>query len=471
MEGGVTMAEITAEDPTMGLSVGTLREQVRGRVIGAADDDYDEARAVHNGMFDKRPLAVLRAQQVADVIAGVNFARENGLDLSLRDGGHSAPGFGTNDGGLVIDMTPMRTVHVDPRSKTARADAGATWGDFNHATHAFGLATTGGIISTTGITGLTLGGGIGYLSRACGLSIDNLISADVVTADGKFVTASERENEDLFWGLRGGGGNFGVVTRFRYQLSPMEGSIGGMLVLPATPDTIASFIEAAEEAPDELSTIANVMPAPPMPFLPKEQHGRLILLAMLFHAGPSDAGQQALAPFRALAEPLADFLRPLSYEEMYPPENGEQPPPATARTLFVDEVDRAVAAEILGRLAASSAQMPVAQLRVLGGVMARVPVEATAFAHRTRRIMVNVAAVHASRDEAPTHDAWVDGFVESLRRDGDAYVNFVGDEGRERVRASYPGGTWDRLRQVKRRYDPDNVFRVNHNIRPADELG
>jgi FAD/FMN-containing dehydrogenase len=261
------------------------------------------------------------------------------------------------------------------------------------------------------------------------------------------------------------------VTRFRYQLSPMEGSIGGMLVLPATPDTIASFVEAAEEAPDELSTIANVMPAPPMPFLPKEHHGRLILLATLFHAGPSDAGQQALAPFRALAEPLADLLRPLSYEEMYPPENGEHTPPATARTLFVDEVDRAVAAEILGRLAASSAQMPVAQLRVLGGAMARVPVDATAFAHRTRRIMVNVAAVYASRDEASTHDAWVDGFVESLRRDSDAYVNFVGDEGPERVRASYPGGTWDRLRQVKRRYDPDNVFRVNHNIRPADELG
>ena len=212
------MAEITAEGPITGAGAESLREQVRGRVITAADDDYGEARAVHNGMFDKRPLAVLRAEQVADVIAGVNFARENGLDLSVRDGGHSAPGFGTNDGGLVIDMTPMRTVRVDPRSKTARADAGATWGDFNHATHAFGLATTGGIISTTGVTGLTLGGGIGYLARGCGLSIDNLISADVVTADGKFVTASERENEDLFWGLRGGGGNFGVVTSLEFRL-------------------------------------------------------------------------------------------------------------------------------------------------------------------------------------------------------------------------------------------------------------
>jgi FAD/FMN-containing dehydrogenase len=191
-------------------------------VFTAGDDGYDQARAVHNGMFDKRPLAVLRAEQVTDVVAGVNFARDNGLELSIRAGGHSAPGFGTNDGGLVIDLSPMRTVRVDPRTKTARADAGATWGDFNHATHAFGLATTGGIISTTGITGLTLGGGIGYLARGYGLSLDNLLSADVVTADGKFVTASAQENEDLFWALRGGGGNFGVVTSLEYRLHEVD---------------------------------------------------------------------------------------------------------------------------------------------------------------------------------------------------------------------------------------------------------
>src|SRR3954452_14396087 len=221
------MADITVERPVGGISVEPLRERVRGQVLTGEVAGYDEARTVHNGMFDKRPLAVLRAEQVADVIAGVNFARENGFDLSVRDGGHSAPGFGTNDGGLVIDMTPMRTVRVDPRNKTARTDAGATWGDFNHATHAFGLATTGGIISTTGVTGLTLGGGIGYLARGCGLSIDNLISADVVTADGKFATASERENEDLFWGLRGGGGNFGVVTSLEFRLHEVDQVFAG----------------------------------------------------------------------------------------------------------------------------------------------------------------------------------------------------------------------------------------------------
>jgi FAD/FMN-containing dehydrogenase len=453
------------------LDLRRLRLELAGEVIGPDDAAYEVARKVFVPTIERRPAAIVRPIDDAAVASVVSLARESGFELAVRSGGHSLAGHGTSEGGLVLDLKWMDALDVDANARIATAETGLTAGEVTKAVAGHGLGVGFGDTGSVGIGGLTLGGGVGYLVRKHGLTIDSVLAADVVTADGRVLHVDAGSHPDLFWAIRGGGGNFGVVTRFRYQLSPMEGSIGGMLVLPATPDTIASFVEAAEEAPDELSTIANVMPAPPMPFLPKEYHGRLVLLAMLFHAGPSDAGQQALAPFRTLAEPLADLLRPLSHGEMYPPENGEQPPPATARTLFVDEVDRAVAAEILGRLAASSAQMPVAQLRVLGGAMARVPVEATAFAHRTRRIMVNVAAVYASRDEAPTHDAWVDGFVESLRRDGDAYVNFVGDEGRERVRASYPGGTWDRLRQVKRRYDPDNVFRVNHNIRPADELG
>src|SRR5919205_1072531 len=212
------MADIAMTSPLSSEAVQPLPEQVRGRVLTAADEGYDDARAVHNGMFEKHPLAVLKAEQVGDVIGAVNFAREQGLDLAVRGGGHSGPGFGTNDGGLVIDMSEMRTVRVDPRNKTARAGAGATWGDFNYATHAFGLATTGGIISTTGVSGLTLGGGIGYLARGCGLSCDHLVSADVVTADGKILTASEYDNEDLFWALRGGSGNFGVVTSLELAL-------------------------------------------------------------------------------------------------------------------------------------------------------------------------------------------------------------------------------------------------------------
>src|SRR5713101_3561786 len=264
------MAETKVERPITEVNVGHLREQVRGRVITADDEGYNEARAVHNGMFDKRPLAVLRAEQVADVIAGVNFARDNGLDLSIRDGAHSAPGFVTNDDGLVIDMTPMRTVRVDPRSKTARADAGATWGDFNHATHAFGLATTGGIISTTGITGLTLGGGIGYLARGYGLSIDNLISADVVTADGQVRTASETENPDLFWALRGGGGNFGVVTSLKYRLHEVDQLFAGPIFynLEDADSLLRMFDEFIRDAPEQFGGFPAFQIAPPLPFIP-----------------------------------------------------------------------------------------------------------------------------------------------------------------------------------------------------------
>ena len=304
-----------------------LQEQARGRVIGSFDEEYDEARAVHNGMFDKHPLAVLRAEQVADVIAGVNFARENGLDLSVRDGGHSAPGFGTNDGGLVIDMSPMRTVRVDPRNKTARADAGATWGDFNHATHAFGLATTGGIISTTGVTGLTLGGGIGYLARGCGLSIDNLISADVVTADGQFVTASERENEDLFWGLRGGGGNFGVVTSLEFRLHEVDQVFAGPIFynLEDASSLFRMFDEFIRDAPEQFGGFPAFQIAPPLPFIPEDRHGDTLALAVVHWAGPLDAGGEGPATVpgcragrrqrdRAAAVPGAErrIRRPLS---------------------------------------------------------------------------------------------------------------------------------------------------------------
>jgi len=263
------MGDTTVGRPITGAGVEPLRERVRGRVLAAGDEGYNEARAVHNGMFDKHPLAVLRAEQVADVIAGVNFARDNGLDLSIRDGGHSAPGFGTNDGGLVIDMSPMHTVRVDPGNKTARADAGATWGDFNHATHAFGLATTGGIISTTGITGLTLGGGIGYLARGCGLSVDNLISADVVTADGKFVTASADENEDLFWGLRGGGGNFGVVTSLKYRLHEVDQVFAGPIFynLEDADSLLRMFDEFIRDAPEQFGGFPAFQIAPPLPFI------------------------------------------------------------------------------------------------------------------------------------------------------------------------------------------------------------
>src|SRR5436190_7944299 len=282
------MADVATASPLTSEAVQALGDQVRGRVITAADEGYDGARMVHNGMFDRQPLAVLQAEQVGDVIAVVNLAKEHGLDLSVRGGMHSGPGYGTNDGGLVIDMSQMRTVRVDPRNKNARADAGATWGDFNYATHAFGLATTGGIISTTGISGLTLGGGIGYLCRGVGLTIDNLISADVVTADGKFLTASEGENEDLFWGLRGGGGNFGVVTSFEYRLAEVDQVFAGPIFynLEDAATVLRMFDEFIRDAPEEFGVFPGLQIAPPLPFIPEDRHGDPLMLVVVHCAGP-----------------------------------------------------------------------------------------------------------------------------------------------------------------------------------------
>jgi FAD/FMN-containing dehydrogenase len=330
-----------------------------------------------------------------------------------------------------------------------------------------GLAIGFGDTGSVGIGGITLGGGVGYLVRKHGLTIDSVLAADVVTADGELIRASEQEHPDLFWALRGGGGNFGVVTRFQYRLQELRDFVGGILVLPASTETIAGFIAAAEAAPEELSTIANVMPAPPMPFLPESAHGQLVILGMLAYAGGTSAAERGLAPFRALATPLADLLRPMAYAEMFPPEDDAYHPMAVAQTLHVDRVDQPVAETVMSFLERSDASMRVAQLRVLGGAMARVPGDATAYAHRSSRIMVNVAAFYEGPDDKPVRQAWVDAFSAALLQgDTGAYVNFLGDEGPERVRDAYPGATWDRLVAVKRRYDPGNLFRRNQNIPP-----
>ena len=455
----------------MSIDLDTLRADTRGTVTGPTDPGYDDARAVRNAMIDKRPEVVVQAANAGDVMTAVRFAGDHGLSVAVRGGAHSVPGFGTADGAVVVDLSAMRDVRVDPVARTARVAGGATWGDLNAATYPFGLATTGGIISTTGVGGLTLGGGIGYLARGLGLSLDNLVAADVVTADGTFHVASEKDDADLFWAIRGGGGNFGIATRLQFRLHPLESAVGGMLILPATPDTIAGFIAAAEAAPEELSTIANLMPCPPMPFVPEEHHGALVILGMLLYAGTAEDGERGVAPFRALASPIADQVKPISYAEMFPPEDPDYHPTAIGRTLFVDRIDRAVAETILQYLEASDAPMRVAQLRVLGGAMARVPARATAFAHRSSRIMVNVAAFYTGEEDRVVRAAYVDDFAAALHQGDDgAYVNFLGDEGEARVRAAYPGSTWERLVEIKHRYDPKNLFRRNQNITPAAKV-
>jgi FAD/FMN-containing dehydrogenase len=276
---------------------------------------------------------------------------------------------------------------------------------------------------------------------------------------------------DLFWAIRGGGGNFGVATRFRFRLHEVDEIVGGMLILPATPEVLASFVAEAEAAPEELSTIANVMVAPPLPFVPAEVHGRLIVMAMLVYAGGDvETGERTIAPFRALAEPIVDMVKPMPYPEIYPPEEDDFHPTAVSRTMFIDTIDRDVSRTILERLRASDAPMRVAQIRVLGGAMARVSADATAFAHRSSRIMVNLAAFYEGTEERAAREAWVGNFAAALRQgEGGAYVGFLGEEGEERVREAYPRSTWDRLAEIKRRYDPTNLFRLNQNIPPAIE--
>ncbi len=456
-------------DPTT-ISVADLRAVLNGRVIAPDDAGYDEARTVFLGGIDRRPAVIVRVADATDVSRVVSLARETGLELAVRSGGHSGAGHSVSEGGIVLDLSDMRALDIDAQRRTAWAQTGLTAGEYTTAAGAHGLATGFGDTGSVGIGGITLGGGVGYLVRKHGLTIDDLLAAEVVTADGRLLRVDAETHPDLFWAIRGGGGNFGVATRFQFRLHEVDTIVGGMLMLPATPDTIASFIAEAEAAPEELSTIANVMPAPPMPFVPAEHHGRLSIMAMLVYAGSTEAGERAVAPFRALARPIADMVRPMRYPEIYPPEEEGYHPVAVGRTMFVDAIDRSVAETILDHLQASDATMRVAQLRVLGGAMARVPVEATAFAHRASRIMVNLAAFYDGPEDRAVREAWVANFAAALQQgDSGAYVNFLGDEGEARVRAAYPGATWDRLAVIKARYDPTNLFRLNQNIPPAAE--
>jgi FAD/FMN-containing dehydrogenase len=450
------------------LSTPQLAPDLKGQVLTPKDPAYDEARTVVAAHIDRRPALIARVAGPDDIARVIAHAGETGSELAVRSGGHSPAGHGVSDGGIVIDLSALRSFELDAAGRTAWAGAGLTAGAFTVAAGRHGLATGFGDTGSVGIGGITLAGGIGFLLRKHGLTIDNLLAAEIVTADGRLRRVDAETEPELFWALRGGGGNFGVVTRLKYRLHPVDTVFGGLLVLPATPEAIAGFVAEAEAAPDELSTIANVMPAPPLPFVPEELHGSLVVMAKMIYAGDVEAGQRAVAPCRALAEPVADLLRPMKYPEVYPAEERYRLA-AVARTMFAGDVGSRQANTILERIGQSSATMAVCEMRVLGGAMARVPAEATAFAHRQSRMMINVAAIYdPSTSERSEHAAWVRGLSAELD-DGDpgAYAGLLADEGEQRVRAAYPGATWERLTAVKAIYDPDNVFRLNQNIPPA----
>jgi FAD/FMN-containing dehydrogenase len=449
-------------------------QNITGKVIRPGDAEYDAARTVFRGGVDKHPALIVKVASAEDVARVIALARETGLELAVRSGGHSSAGHSVTEGGIVLDLSAMKRIEIDVAGRTAWAETGLTAVEVTRALSAHGLAVGFGDTGTVGIGGITLGGGIGLLTRKFGMTIDALLAADIVTAGGELVRADANEHPDLFWAIRGGGGNFGVATRFKYRLSEVPQVTGWMLIQPATADTIAAFIAEAEKAPDELTTIANVMPCPPMPFVAQEHHGKLVNFAFVVHAGDTAAGERALAPIRAIAPAITDQLKPISLPEIYPPEEGEYHPLAAGTNMFVDRVDRGVAKTIIDRteehMRTSGAQMAGAQLRVLGGAMARVPADATAFAHRSSRIMVNLFSIYGAPEEAPVHDAWIAKLGAELHQgDKGVYVNFLEDEGEDRIRAAYPGRTWDRLREVKRRYDPTNLFRLNQNIPPGIE--
>jgi FAD/FMN-containing dehydrogenase len=450
------------------LSTPQLPRDLEGQVLFPQDHAYDEARTVFAAHIDRRPALIARVAGPDDIARIIAHARETGSELAVRSGGHSPAGHGVSDRGIVIDLSALRSFELDAAGRTAWAGAGLTAGAFTVAAGEHELATGFGDTGSVGIGGITLAGGIGFLVRKHGLTIDNLLAAEIVTADGRLRRVDAETEPELFWALRGGGGNFGVVTRLKYRLHPVDTVVGGLLVLPASPEVIAGFVAEAEAAADELSTIANVMAAPPLPFVPEELHGSLVVVAKMVYAGDVEAGQRAVAPFRALAEPLADLLRPMKYPEVFPDEEPYRLT-AVARAMFADRVGSRQADTILEQIHESSATIAACEIRVLGGAMARVPADATAFAHRQSRIMINVAAIYdPSTSERSEHAAWARRLSAALD-DGEpgAYAGLLADEGEQRVRAAYPGATWERLAAVKAAYDPGNVFRLNQNIPPA----
>jgi len=455
-------------------TLGELEGTLRGRLVRPSDPDYDQARLVWNAAHDRRPALIIRCAGTADVMRAVEFARSEGLQLAVRSGGHSVAGFSTCDGGVVIDISSMKGIRVDPIARRAVAQAGLTWAEFDHETQAFGLAVTGGLVSSTGIAGFTLGGGIGWLLREYGLTCDSLLSADVVTADGQLVTASEHEHPDLFWALRGGGGNFGVVTSMEFRLHPVGPLVFAGPVFyagAAAAAVLRGWRDLTKTMPDQLTSLANILIAPPVPFLPEAVHGQLVVGILGVYAGNVEDGAKAAQPLRTLGEPLADLMGPMPYTAI---QSLLDPLwTAGAQNYFTGAFLSGLTDETIDTLLARHAcgRAPVRELHLhhCGGAMARVPAAATAFAHRNAAYVLNIIARSPDREGFPEHVGWARATHQAVDpwTTGGAYVNFTSESGADKVQASYPPDTYARLVTVKDRYDPTNLFQLNQNIRPS----
>jgi FAD/FMN-containing dehydrogenase len=453
-------------------NIEAFRSSLRGTLIQPGDDGYDTARNVYNGMIDRRPRFIARCADVADVIAAVNFARDNKLTVSIRGGSHNVTGFAVCDDGIVIDLSGMRGVRVDPKNHTARAEGGCTWGDLDHATHAFGLATTGGVLSTTGVAGLTLGGGIGYLTRRHGLSCDNLLSADVVTADGGFLTASPTEHQDLFWGLRGGGGNFGVVTSLEFKLHPVNIVLGGPVIYPVEQagDVLRFYREYMAQAPDDMNAFFAFLVVPPGPPFPEHLHGRVMCALVSCYTGPMEKGEEVVKPIRQFGPPALDLLGPLPYPALQSMFDALLPPGLHHywKADFINEISDEAIAIHAERGAKIPNMFSVMHIYPIDGAASRVGKDETAFSYRDARFVHIIAGVDPDPANMPAHTAWVRDYWNALHpySAGGAYVNFLMDEGEDRIKATYQDN-YQQLVAVKNRYDPANLFHMNQNIKPT----
>ena len=451
-----------------------LRDSLRGPVIGPDDDGYDAARAIWNGAIDRRPACIARCTGVADVVAAIRFARGSDLRVAVRSGGHGVGGHAVCDGGLVIDLSLLKGIRVDPAARTARAEAGVLWGELDRETQLHGLATVGGIVTHTGIAGLTLGGGLGWLMRKHGATVDNLLSVDLVTAEGELLTASGAENPDLFWGVRGGGGNFGVVTSFEYRLHPVGPTVLGGPVFHPLDDArnvLAFYREFIATAPDELTTIFELSVAPPLPFLPEDVHGKPVVMVGACYAGAPEDGIDVVRPLKEFGTPIVDLLEPKPYlalQSMFDPgvPHGWH---RYWKSVELPALTDAAIDTLVEHAAAFTSPKSYCIVFQLGGALARAGENETAFGRRDAAHNVNVNAVWTEEDpDAERHVAWARDYFTALQphAGGRVYVNFLGDEGVERVRQAYGDRPYERLVGLKRAYDPTNVFRLNQNIQP-----
>jgi len=455
-------------------SIDSLRAQLQGELCLPGEAGYEEARTIWNAMIDRYPQWVVRCKDANDVVAAVNFARTHDLLLSVRGGGHNVAGTAVCDGGLMIDLSPMRGISVDPFSKVARVQPGINWGDLDRETQPFGLAVPGGIVSATGVAGLTLGGGFGWLSRKFGLTSDNLISADVVTADGRFLKASKRENVDLFWGLCGGGGNFGVVTSFEFRLQPVGPQVlAGLILYPMedAPEVLEFYQHFTAEAPDEVSTLAVLRVAPPAPFLPVEIHGKPVIGIGVCYAGPVEEGQEAVRLLKEFGSPLIDLVTPkpfLAHQTML-----DAASPSGRRYYwksgYFDNLGDEACKTLVKHASNLSSPMTAILLFHLGGAISRMDEHESAAGNRQATHVLNIQSAWEDPAETDRHVAWTRDLWQAMQpfSTKGVYVNFLSeDEGPERIRAAYPS-SYSRLEAIKKKYDPMNLFRMNQNILPV----